>query len=304
VRRKRKNPLPGRFAVLLTCHNRKETTLAALRRLFEQRLPKHGELTVFLVDDGSSDGTSEAIRKEFQQIRLLRGNGNLYWGGGMRCAFGEALKEDYDYYFWLNDDTYLDSDALARMVAAHEDLIAQNYDCSIMVGSLRDPASGTLTYGGVVHRSRIHPLKYALLPPGSEPLSCDTMNGNAVLIPRSVANLVGNISSSFTHNMGDLDYGLRARKLGCSVWIAPGFVGTCSWNKVKDTYLDPVLPLSERLNKMFTTKGLPAREYYRYARAHAGVFWPFFGGLPYIRITLHSLLCAIRPKRGSSESLR
>ena len=38
-------------------------------------------------------------------VRLLRGNGQLYWNGGMRRAFGEAMAADYDYYLWMNDDT-------------------------------------------------------------------------------------------------------------------------------------------------------------------------------------------------------
>lgn len=275
-----------RLATLLTCHNRRESTLAALRRLFAQRLPEKMQLHVFLVEDGSSDDTASAVRSEFPQVRILYGNGSLFWSGGMRWAFAEALKESFDYYFWLNDDSLLDPGALANLVATHLRLAEQGKDCSIIAGSLRDPDTGQPTYGGVVRCSRIHPLKFRLLAPAAEPLRCDTMNGNAVLIPRSVASIAGNISSSFTHSMGDFDYGLRARNLGGGVWIAPGFVGTCRKNATANTWSDPQLRLRERFKKALSIKGLPAREYRLFARAHGGVLWPILWLLPYIRIIL------------------
>jgi GT2 family glycosyltransferase len=291
-----RTPTQIRVAVLLTCHNRREKTLSCLRLLFEQQLPEDTAMTVFLVDDGSTDGTGASIRSEFPQVRILDGDGSLFWSGGMRWAFAEALKEDFDYNFWLNDDSFLDPSAINLMIATHRRLAARGDKRSIVVGSMRDPDSGHLTYGGEVRNSRIHPLKFKLLPPADVPLECDTFNGNAVLIPREVANIAGNISSSFTHSMGDTDYGLRARKLGCSLWIAPGFVGSCSCNDVKNTFLDANLPLRERLRKMLTMKGLPAREYFRFARAHGGLFWWVFGGLPYMRVMLQSLLSFVRPK--------
>jgi GT2 family glycosyltransferase len=59
---------------------------------------------------------------------------------------------------------------------------------------------------------------------------CDTMHGKCVLIPRSVVQIVGNLDPAFVHYIGDWDYGLRTRQEGCTVWIAPGYLGTCSLN--------------------------------------------------------------------------
>lgn len=282
--------MPRRVAVLMTCHNRRETTLASLRRVFQQQSLEYVQLTVFLVDDASTDGTAASVLSEFPQVQLLRGNGSLFWSGGMRWAFAEALKQNVDYYFWLNDDAALDDDALARMIATEQNLSSQGIDRAIVVGSFRDPDSGCLTYGGVVRSSRFHPMKFQLLAPSSEALPCHTFNGNAVLISKSVAGIAGNISPAFTHSMGDFDYGLRARKLGCSVWIAPGMVGTCGRNNAENTWRDPRLTLRERLPKMLTLKGLPLQEYRAFVRTHAGCFWPLFWILPYVRMTLESML--------------
>ncbi|WP_333410708.1 hypothetical protein [Microcoleus sp. LAD1_D5] len=45
-----------RIAVLLTCFNRKQKTLACLEALFNQTLPADTSLTTYLVDDASTDG--------------------------------------------------------------------------------------------------------------------------------------------------------------------------------------------------------------------------------------------------------
>ena len=48
---------PLRVAVLVTCFNRREQTLAALRTLLDEQDLHGAELHVHLVDDGSTDGT-------------------------------------------------------------------------------------------------------------------------------------------------------------------------------------------------------------------------------------------------------
>ena len=276
-----------RIAALLTCYNRKATTLACLARLIKQELTD--ELTVFLVDDNSPDGTGEAVRAQFSQVRVLQGDGALFWCGGMRRAFDAALREDYDFYLWLNDDTLLEPDAVARLLSSYEEIAAKGCESAIVVGATCDPRTGAHTYGGVVRSSLIHPLKYRLLEPGDDPRQCDTMNGNCVLIPRSVAAVVQNLSPEFRHGIGDFDYGLRARKAGCTVWGAPKYIGTCARNDVDGGFLDPRLPLRNRWRHMMSSKGLAPGEHLVYARRHGGAFWPFFWVLPYIRIVLSSL---------------
>ncbi len=96
-----------KISVLLTCHNRKEKTLACLRKLYEQDTSDIN-VNVFLVDDGCTDGTAEAIREEFPQIHIIQGDGTLYWNRGMCLAWEESRKcGDYDAVLWLNDDTML-----------------------------------------------------------------------------------------------------------------------------------------------------------------------------------------------------
>lgn len=63
-----------------------------------------------------------------------------------------------------------------------------------------------------------------------QPQRCHTMNGNCVLNPKAVAKLVGNLGADLIHSTGDLDYGFRLRQQVGSVWLTPGFIGTCQVN--------------------------------------------------------------------------
>ncbi|HDY65143.1 MAG TPA: glycosyltransferase family 2 protein, partial [Phycisphaerae bacterium] len=135
-----------RIATLLTSHNRRSKTIASLEGVFSQKLPDGCTMEVFLVDDGSDDGTGEAVRHRFPRVHLLEGTGELFWSGGMRMAFTEALKGDYDFYWWVNDDTQLSSDALDRMVQTYFTLTERSERPPVIVGSVCDPQSGELTY--------------------------------------------------------------------------------------------------------------------------------------------------------------
>ncbi|MEL6495367.1 MAG: glycosyltransferase family 2 protein [Cyanobacteria bacterium J06623_7] len=277
-----KTPEPvgdSRLAIIMTCHNRRELTLSCLERLKQQQV----NYTVYLVDDGSTDDTSPAVRQDYPEVKLLSGDGNLFWAGGMRLAFGEALKGDYDYYVWLNDDTMLNPDAFKTLLAIHRDLSARGYDDSIVVGSTQDPLTGKPTYGGAVKSKRWYSNKLEFLEPGNELQECDTMYGNCVFIPRAVAQKVGNIDSAYVHSLGDIDYGLRARQAGCTVWAAPGFVGTCAQNAVAGSWIDPNLSVRQRLKKVVQVKNFPFSPWTAFTKRHSGSFWFFFWCLPYIR---------------------
>lgn len=268
------------LAVLLTVHNRKEKTLAALRSLFAQeRLPSELIISVFMVDDGSTDGTSLAIQANFPQVKIIQGNGNLFWNQGMRLAFSHALKIGFSHYLWLNDDTELYLTTLQQLLI----LSSQFEEQAIIVGSLRDPSNDSLTYGGVKRTNRFRPLNFTLVLPEDKPVAVETMNGNCVLIPQKVAMEVGNLDQAFLHGLGDYDYGLRALKLGYSIHLAPGYVGTCP-RENKQGIINK--SFNAQWKFMQSPKGLPLYEWEIFARRYAGRFWFLYWLSPYIKFIL------------------
>ena len=274
-----------KIAILITCYNRRTTTLACLKALYQQDLT----FDVYLTDDNSTDGTPEAVKANYPEVKILQGNGSLFWGGGTRLAFAEALKADYDYYIWLNDDSLLKSNALRILFDTYQELALKDKPNSIVVGSMQDPISGTITYGGYIGDSW-RPLKFKILPASEEPQECETINGNLVLIPRSVATIVGNIDQAFRHQVGDFDYGLRARKLGCNLYVAPGYLGTCSRNTIQGTWMDTNLSLKQRLQKFkFKGSSLLRLDSWLYARRHGGVLWLLYWITPYMQFVFITL---------------
>ena len=275
-----------RIAVLVAVHNRCRSTINALQSVIVDNAVLGASLEVFLLDDGSTDGTAEAVRSRFPNVTVVTGDGSLYWNRGMARVFSEACKYDFDYYLWLNDDTQLLSGALATLLG----MGARAGDNIIVVGTTCDPVSGTATYGGVRIANRWHRLRYALIQPSDEIQEVDTMNGNCVLLPKCVVDLVGNLDVAFTHSIGDFDYGLRARRLGVKLLVAPGFVGVCARNTISGTWRDPNLRLSLRWRHLTGVKGLPFREWSLFARRHGGVLWPVLCLAPYLRVIIEYLM--------------
>ncbi|MEK0182226.1 MAG: glycosyltransferase family 2 protein [Oscillatoriales cyanobacterium] len=278
------------IATIITCHNRKQKTLASLAALFNQVLPADVLLVVYLVDAASTDGTPEAVQETYPLVKLLGGDGNLFWNGGMRQGLAEAMKHGYDYYLWLNDDTVLEPSAVNTMLATSRSLAEQGHRRPIAVGSTHDATTGALTYGGWLRTSWWHPLHFRLLEPIAEAQQCSTMNGNCVLIPREVVEVVGNLDPAFIHSMGDIDYGLRSVQQNCTVWVVPGYVGTCSTNPSEgNCWEDPNMSLLDRWKKVMQPKGFSPKESKVLVQRHTNILWPIYWLLPYLRLILTSL---------------
>ncbi len=291
----------------MTCHNRKSKTLATLESLFQQRSIDEIGHKVYLVDDGSTDGTSQAVQQTYPDVNIFSGDGNLFWNGGMRVAFSEAIKDDPDYYLWLNDDTILYPEALSSLLITSRQLFVQGEKKAIVAGSTCDPETGNFTYGGIVKITPLLPFKFRFLEPTKAAHPCDSMNGNCVLIPRSVVELVGNLDPAFIHYLSDWEYGLRARQKGCTVWIAPGYQGSCSANPQSTTIA--AANMSEGLQKMNQPKGLafkdatlqPWEEWKVFAQRHGGLFWPVYWLLPYRRLVWFSVLSKLGFTKNKTE---
>jgi len=278
------HPVSTRMAVLLCCFNRRDKTLEALEDVTAQAGLDGVELDLFVLDDGSSDGTGAALRTRFPDATLLQGDGNLFWNGGMRRAWAAALPGDYDFYLWLNDDTRLFPHTLRRLLDTHAHCAQAHGHCSIVVGATVDEA-GRTSYGGERRAGVLRPLTLRLLEPSDAAQACDTFNGNCVLVPRGGAATLGNLDAGFVHAMGDTDYGLRARRAGIAMWLMPGYAGRCdNDNADAGSYHDRSLPLATRVRKMMGPKGLPWRPWLLMCRRHAGPLWPLYWAWPYLKL--------------------
>ena len=275
-----------RITALVASHNRRESTLACLAAFFSQSLDRDTELDAVVVDDGSSDGTARAVEDAYAETLVVRSSGDLYWAASMALADCHACTRDPDYLLWLNDDVLMDPNGLARMLEVSR---CWARSC-IVVGAVRDPMTGDLSYSGVRRRGMgLHPLRVELVEPTDRPVVVAMFNGNVVLVSRDVRKLVGAIDGKFAHALADFDYGLRAAKAGVPSVLAPGTVGTCTRRVPSAPWLSADLALGARIGFLLGPKGFPPGSAARYLRRHGGLLWPVFWAAPYVRQTYFML---------------
>jgi GT2 family glycosyltransferase len=273
----------AKLAVILTSHNRRAKTLACLEALFGQIDGESVVVHVYLADSGSTDGTPEAVIGNFPQVKLMSCNNDIYWCGGMRIAWTEAINRSYDYYLLMNDDTVLLPNAVKIFLELARTVRAKEGRDGIIVGSTLDPVTKKRSYGGVVRRG-----KNGDVTPTDELQLCDQMSCNCTLVPHQVAELIGNLSPEYTHALADHDYSLRAKAKGFSVWVAPGYLGVCSSNPIP-LWENPKVPLRVRLKALHSPTGLPPREWVIFCRRHLPFQWPLRLILLYLHVIFPQL---------------
>ena len=234
-----------RIAVLLTVYNRRNGTLKCLKNLYANTIPVGFAFDVYMTDDGCTDGTPEAVSKLFPDVKIIQGDGTLFWNRGMWLAWHEAEKKDYDYYLWLNDDTNLHSNAIYELLRESQ---MHNGKCIVVV-ACQSADHSEMTYGGWD--------KNGLVYPDGISKEVKTVNGNILLVPRYVFKILGNLDYHFHHGGGDFDYSWRAGEAGLKCFQAPMFLGECEPHHDLPSWCDPNVPILKRWAALYKPNGMP-----------------------------------------------
>lgn len=261
-----------KIAVLLTTFNRREKTVTCLRQVRGQQLAEGIALSVYLTDDGSKDGTAEAAAACFSGIHIFHGDGSLFWAGGMRKSWNEAKKDDPDFYFLLNDDTVLQDNTISRLLDTYKEASASLSKPVIAIGSTQND-EGKISYGGWKLTNSKKITNTVLIENNETFAECDLGNANIMLVPRAIVKSIGILSDKYTHGIADYDYTLTAKKNGFPVVVAPGILGFCvddhgnNWKSANTT-------LKERINYLYSPKGLAYKEYMQFIKTHFPSHYP------------------------------
>lgn len=100
--------------ILLPVHNRKEVTQRFVRLLKKQT---YKDFQLILIDDGSTDGTAESVSELIPTATILRGDGNLWWAGGLQRGLDHLATYNLRHnplLLIINDDVVFASDYLER----------------------------------------------------------------------------------------------------------------------------------------------------------------------------------------------
>lgn len=252
-----------RIAVLTTVYNRKEKTLRCLQSLCDTLTPYQDKIqvSVFLTDDGSTDGTAEAISKKgFPfEIHVLSGDGSLFWNGGMIHSWKAALAAGgWDGYLWLNDDIEILPEFWGDLILADEVSVREYGKRGIYVGSTKDAKTEEFTYGGFVYTNKLTLKDKFIYPNGKSCQECVAAHGNITFVSSEVVERQGIFCEEYYHGGTDHDYTYLAHKAGFPILVLPHYSASCENDHPKDggrkSFFE--LPLKERLKELDKPQGL------------------------------------------------
>lgn len=257
------------IAVIITCHNRAQTTFRCLSSLYTSNLPNEYVMTVYLTDDGSTDDTSRLIEENFPNTIITLGDGSLYWNRGMCLSWRRALEHNHDFYLLLNDDVELERDAILNLI----DLYRSSSFNSVIVGKTVDPISRQTTYGALKRMNHIS--RNSFIPITAKSDIAVTFNANCVLIPDKAIESVGILDPFYTQQFGDIDLGLRFHSQDWGIIQLDQPVAYLAKN-FSYAHRNFHLSFEDILNLLKDPKGIPMREWWHFLYKFNGLFAFFY----------------------------
>jgi GT2 family glycosyltransferase len=216
------NRILPHVTAVIPVYNRRVKTLRCLKSLFSARNSNH-ELTVIVVDDGSTDGTAEAIAQLYPQVLVVYGTGDLFWTGAVNLGIRKALQEGTDYVLILNDDTVHEVNFINNLVS-----------CSIR-------CNNAIVGAKILFLSKCQIIRFAGADwnvfkwgwhyphnqmdssrLGTTAFKVKSINGNCCLIPAYVFSQIGLYDEvNYPHLYADSAFTISASKNGVPLIIEP-----------------------------------------------------------------------------------
>lgn len=206
--------------VLFAIYNRKKITLNCLECIQKQT---YKDYKVVIFNDGSTDGSKEAILKQYPNVVVLNGDGNYWWTRSMNEGLRYILTESNssDYVLTLNDDTTFGSDYFKILMEA------ANKSKNLCLGTAYTEDGERLelgievdwrkyTYFPVIITKKtlgnIGPVTYE---------KTDTLPCRGTLIPVELFKKIGLFDEKrLPHYAADYEFFFRAKSAGCKLGVA------------------------------------------------------------------------------------
>jgi GT2 family glycosyltransferase len=219
---------PAWYSIVLSWNGREDTVtcLEALAKVGDP--PVH----IVCVDNGSTDGSVEAVRERHPEAQLIENRRNLGFAGGCNVGIRWALFQGAEWVVLVNNDAVIAPDAIAGFASAAE----QHPDAGVLAGKLyRADRPDRIWYAGQrfltwLGYSGRHRGEGRREGPRYERLSTtDRANGALMAISRAAIERVGLFDEDLFAYVEDVDYSLRARAAGFEVLFVPA---ARAWHRV------------------------------------------------------------------------
>ena len=229
--------------IVIVNWNGREMTLDCLDSLHKVR---YRNRTTLLVDNGSADGSVQAVRTRHPDVVLLPLAENRRFAGGTNAGLQHALAHGADALLLLNNDTTVDPDFLEPMVdsllsapsvgiVAPKILYHAEPDRLWYAGGAISFWTGTMSHRGIRERDRG---QY------DSPGVTGYASGCCLLVRRDVVETIGMLDESYYMYTEDADWCMRVRRGGYSIMFEPrakvwhrlsvSAGGHLSWYKLKN----------------------------------------------------------------------
>ncbi len=214
--------------VVIVNWNRADDTIECLQALEGS---DYSDYRPLVVDNGSTDGSPDAIRAAFPAVEMIANKDNLGFARANNIGIEHALRQGADYVFLLNNDTLVDGRLLTELVAVGE----SDPQIGMLAPKIYYHDGGSRLWSAGA-RWRRFPPRVTIIGYGREDRpaysvqrEADYATGCAMLVKRGVFERVGMFDPAFFMYHEDYDFSARVRRGGYRIVYVPQAV---MWHKV------------------------------------------------------------------------
>ncbi|MBK9154437.1 MAG: glycosyltransferase family 2 protein [Chloracidobacterium sp.] len=209
-----------RLAIVAPVHNRRELTLQCLRSL--SKIDRTGlEVGIYIVDDGCTDGTRDAIEADFPEVKVVKGTGDLWYTAGTNLGVVAALKHKPDYVLCINDDSIFDEKCIRRMVECAERHPRSVVGALLLLWDAPHRVFQVAPVWDTWKGGWQHWYQQTVWTVPELPWQVDVIVGNCVLYPAAVFEECGFLDPRVSAQYGDCEFTTRIRRKGWQLLIEP-----------------------------------------------------------------------------------
>lgn len=132
-------------SIVILSYNVKEITKKCIRKALiaakNSEIKHKNRVKIIVVDNNSTDGSAEMVRKNFKEVNLIANDKNYGVSVGYNIGMRNAKS---DYTLIINSDLYLDPDAVTKAVS----YMQENVECDVLICKLYFGKNESGPYGG------------------------------------------------------------------------------------------------------------------------------------------------------------